>query len=520
MTALPAPGEVFAGYRIERVLAEGTRGRVYLAAHPRLPRRDVLKVLPPSGDFEFTARFVREAELIARLEHPNVVRAYDRGVERGCLWLAMAYVDGVDAGELIRRHPGGLPVARVVRIVTEVARGLDAAHRAGLVHRDVKPGNILVESRSEEMDSAYISDFGVARSMTETEALTVAGTMLAGLDYAAPELLAGAEADQRADVYGLGCTLFELLTGTKPYPASSPAALIRAQLRDAPPRPSQRAPGLPVAIDAVIARALAKQPRRRYDSAGALARAAAAALDGEVAGRGARGGVLGSTVRTGVARWSESSRRARVAVGLAALTAVVALTAGAVLVPRQWFGTSPAAPTASATSTTGAAPVDTVRSWGAYDFVVRAFPTLLPSAPLGGGFQAMRCAPMGADYGDAKLDAPLGEVAGLRCNGNGDPVMWLFVQCEVDRSPRRITVNPTDSVAGEQEWVRPSGSGRMVWGSGTGLGSGLDTSVDRMRTGKLRIEFDDAARNFCTLEAWGGASGQELVDRWFPGVPL
>ncbi|MFB8001000.1 serine/threonine-protein kinase [Nocardia sp. NPDC056000] len=515
MAALPLPGQTFAGYRIERVLAGGERGRVYLAAHPRLPRRDVLKVLPPTEDFEFTARFVREAELAARLEHPNIVRVYDRGVERGCLWLAMAFVDGIDAAELIRRHPDGVPAARTVRIVTDVARGLDAAHRAGLLHRDVKPANILIESRSGDTDLAYISDFGVARSMAETEALTEAGTMLATLDYGAPELLSGTAVDHRADVYALGCTLFELLTGTVPFPVTSPAAQIRAHLTEPPPRPSQRNPRLTTALDEVMARALAKSPQRRYDSAEELARAVAAAVDtGGSGGPGLRWWA-GRTVWHG--RPARGGWRARAAI-LLALLAVPVLVAGVLGWPRPWFASPPQAPVAVPVATTAVAPID--RSWGAYGFMVQAFPALLPPAPMGSGYQALRCSPMDSHHADTKLNAPLGDIAGLRCNGNGDPMMWLFVVCRVDRGPMTLDADTDESVLGVREWTRSSGNGRMVWGTGVGLGSGLDTSVDRMRTGRLDIAFDDPARNFCALQALGGVTGQELVDRWFPGVPL
>ncbi|WP_067562803.1 serine/threonine-protein kinase [Nocardia acidivorans] len=502
MAALPVPGEIFAGYRIERVLGRGERGRVYLAAHPRLPRRDVLKVLPPSEDFEFTARFAREAELVAGLEHPNIVRVYDRGVERGCLWLAMGFIDGVDAAELIRRNPEGVPPAQAVRIITEVARGLDAAHHNGLLHRDVKPANILLETRSGETDLAYISDFGVARSMAESEALTEAGAVLATLDYAAPELLAGETVDERVDVYALGCTIFELLTGTVPFPACSPAAQIRAQLNAPPPRASERNPQLPRAIDAVIARALAKSPQRRYPSAGALARAAATALD--------------------PAALRRTRRRGRLLAALAAAAVIAVFVTGALAWQRDWFAHSPSA--LSTTLTTGSAtPVattDGTRSWGSYEFVVRAFATLLPPTPLASGYQALRCVPVNAHRGDVKITAPLGEVASMRCNGNGTPLVWLFVDCNVDRTPRSLDVAGEESIQGDRLWSRTSGSGRLVWGTGIAVETGRGEDADGMPTGKLHIAFDDAARSFCTLDAWGGATGQDLVDTWWPTAPL
>ncbi|MET9487205.1 serine/threonine-protein kinase [Nocardia sp. NPDC006630] len=499
MAVTPAPGEIFAGYRLERRLGSGDRGTVYLAAHPRLPRHDALKVLAPGGSDEFTARFVREAELVARLEHPNIVRVYDRGIERGCLWLAMVYVDGIDAAALIRRSPAGVPAGEAVRIVTEAARGLDEAHLAGLLHRDVKPANILLESRPGEPDPVYISDFGVARPMADTEALTEAGSVLATLDYAAPELLAGDPADHRVDVYALGCTLFELLTGTVPFPRSSPAAQIRAHLKEPPPRPSRRNPDLPASFDAVIARALAKDPRRRYDSAGALAQAAAAALDGRVARRAGRRTVLGALAFAGV-------------------TVLVAATA--VVWQGQWLASAPVSPIAPSTAPSASAALDGIRSWGAYGFIVQAFPALLPPTPMDSGYQEIRCTPIGADRATVGTTAPLGAVASMRCNGNGDPMDWLFVDCNVDRAAMAIDVDGAESVLGDQQWQRPSGTGRMVWGTGIGTGSGRGDDVDGQRTGMLDIRFDDPARSFCRLEAWGGATGQDLADHWWPAAPL
>ncbi|WP_405137080.1 serine/threonine-protein kinase [Nocardia sp. NBC_01388] len=194
-----------------------------IVAWVTLDRKLDRKVLPSGGSdaFELTARFVREAELVARLDHPNIVPVYDRGIERGCLWLAMGFIDGTDAAELIGRHPGSLPAGEAVRIVAGAASGLDEAHRVGLLHRDVTPANILIESRAGEPDPVNISDFGAARPIADTAALTEAGSVLATLDYAAPELLAGESFGHRADVYALGCTLFELLTGTAPFPRRS-----------------------------------------------------------------------------------------------------------------------------------------------------------------------------------------------------------------------------------------------------------------------------------------------------------
>ncbi|AHH21809.1 putative serine/threonine protein kinase [Nocardia nova SH22a] len=272
------PGELFAGYRIVRRLGAGGMGTVYVGEHPRLPRLDAIKILDPAlaADPEFRARFQREAELAARIDHPNVVAVRDRGVEGESVWISMQYVDGRDAAALLREH-GPVRPERAVRIVAEAARGLDVVHRAGLLHRDVKPANILLAADTDG-ETVRITDFGIARPAESGTALTRTGTILASLAYAAPEQFEGGATDHRADVYSLGCTLFELLTGAVPFAGRSPAAMMAAHLGAAPPRPSAADPRLPAALDDVIARAMAKQPGDRYASCGELAEAAGRAV--------------------------------------------------------------------------------------------------------------------------------------------------------------------------------------------------------------------------------------------------
>ncbi|WP_233533014.1 protein kinase [Antrihabitans sp. YC2-6] len=276
------PGSVFAGYTIERMLGRGGMGSVYLAKHPRLPRSDALKLL--SADYgtssTFRARFEREADVAARMHHPNVVAVHDRGVEGGQLWIAMQFIDGTDVAELVSIGPRALPGRRVVSIIADAAKGLDHAHRFGLLHRDVKPANILVTRAPDEPtgERALITDFGIARAIDETRHFTETGDVLATIAYAAPEQLEGHAVDHRADVYALGCTLFEMLTGHTPFPRENPLAVIKAHLVAPPPRATESVPTLPPAIDAVIARALAKNPAQRFDSCRELAGAAAAAL--------------------------------------------------------------------------------------------------------------------------------------------------------------------------------------------------------------------------------------------------
>jgi eukaryotic-like serine/threonine-protein kinase len=275
-------GSVVAGYRIERVLGAGGMGEVYLAAHPSLPRSDALKVLSSelSGDPDFRARFVREADLAARLDHPNIVSIYDRGqTDEGQLWIAMQFVDGTDAEKVV--HAGTMTPPRAVHIVGEVAKALDYAGQRGVVHRDVKPANFLLSGPVGPDERVLLGDFGIARALGDA-GLTVTGSVMATLSYAAPEVLSGQPFDGRADLYSLGCTLFRMLTGKLPFAwAEGMAAVVAAHLQAPPPRVSDWAPGLSPPMDAVIETAMAKDPASRFSSCRELAAAAAEALNAQ-----------------------------------------------------------------------------------------------------------------------------------------------------------------------------------------------------------------------------------------------
>lgn len=272
-------GSSVAGYRIVRLLGAGGMGTVYLAVNPVLPRQDALKVLSAelSKDESFRTRFVREADLAASLDHPNIVTVYTRGqTEQGELWIAMQYVDGSDA--LKESDAGRLTVLRTLHIVTEVAKALDYAHRRNLVHRDVKPANFLLAAHD---DRVLLADFGVARALDDPAGLTGTGAVLTTIAYAAPETFESGRLDHRADIYALGCSLYRMLTGATPFAsAGSPAAMIGAHLHQPAPRATDRVPRLPVAVDAVIAKAMAKNPEDRYQTALQLADAARTALLG------------------------------------------------------------------------------------------------------------------------------------------------------------------------------------------------------------------------------------------------
>ncbi|WP_280429292.1 serine/threonine-protein kinase [Nocardia brasiliensis] len=271
-------GEIFAGYVVERRLGRGGMGSVYLARHPRLPRRIALKLLSSNlhADREMLARFEREAELVARLDHPNIVAVYDRGFDDDTRWISMQYVDGTDAGAL---DPRSLAPRRAIQIVAETAKALDYAHAVGVLHRDVKPANILLARATAGQDERILlTDFGIARLRDESQQLTRTGMFAATLAYASPEQLSAAPVDHRSDQYALACTLFWLLTGTAPFVADSPAGLIAGHLHQPPPAVGDRRPGLPSALNAVLAKALAKTPDERFASCTEFATAALHAI--------------------------------------------------------------------------------------------------------------------------------------------------------------------------------------------------------------------------------------------------
>jgi serine/threonine-protein kinase len=262
---------VFAGYRIERLLGRGGMSSVYLAEHLRLQRKVALKLMAPelADDERFRERFLRESQLAASLDHPNVVPVYDADETDGVLYIAMRYVEGSDLRELLRRS-SPLPPARGVAIVGQAAAGLDAAHRRGLVHRDVKPGNILIG----EDDHVYVSDFGLTKQASSQSGLTATGQLVGTVDYVAPEQIQGEPVDGRADVYALTCVLYETLVGAKPFEKDTEVATIWAHIQDPPPAPSAARPELPKGIDDVIARGMAKKADERYATCRELVEAA------------------------------------------------------------------------------------------------------------------------------------------------------------------------------------------------------------------------------------------------------
>ncbi len=274
-------GDEFAGYRIEQRLGRGGMGVLYLAIEPGLERRVALKLIAPeaAADDVFRKRFAEESKIAASIEHPNVVPIYAAGDEGGIPYIAMRYVSGSDLGRRIARE-GKLDPAEAAALIAQVGNGLDAIHAAGLVHRDVKPANVLLSGGEGAEPHTYITDFGVARNVATNSGLTQTGRFVGTLDYVAPEQISGGEIDARVDVYALGCLLFKLLTGEVPFPKDGDAARLYAHLNDPPPAPSLFVPAVPMALDDVVIRAMSKPPGDRYPSAGDLGRAALAAVAG------------------------------------------------------------------------------------------------------------------------------------------------------------------------------------------------------------------------------------------------
>lgn len=274
-------GSVFGGYRIEGLAGEGGMGRVYRATQMALKRQVALKLIVPelADDVSFRVRFERESELTASIEHPNVIPVYEAGEAEGRLFIAMRWVEGTDLRSVISSQER-LDPTRVVAIVEQVAAALDAAHRGGLVHRDVKPANVMLTT-THGQEHVYLTDFGLTKKAASGTALTGTGQFVGTPDYMPPEQIKGERVDARTDVYALGCVLFHALTGRVPYDRDSEVAKMYAHLKDPPPSAVEAVPGTPAGLDAVIGRALAKEPDRRYPSAGDLARASRAALSGD-----------------------------------------------------------------------------------------------------------------------------------------------------------------------------------------------------------------------------------------------
>ena len=271
-------GSRVAGYRLEEKIGEGGMAVVFRAQDERLQRQVALKILSPAltADEKFRRRFIRESRSAAAVDDPHIIPVFDAGDADGVLFIAMRYVPGGDVGTLVRRL-GPLPRARAAAVVSAVASALDAAHAAGLVHRDVKPANMLLDARPGRPDHVYLSDFGLTKSSSSTS-LTSTGHFMGTLDYSAPEQIRGQQVDPRTDEYALACVAFALLSGAPPFRRDQAMAVMYAHLSAPPPMLTSLRPDLPPAVDEVMQRGLAKAPEDRYRSCGKFADALRIAL--------------------------------------------------------------------------------------------------------------------------------------------------------------------------------------------------------------------------------------------------
>ncbi|MBY0291110.1 MAG: serine/threonine protein kinase [Mycobacteriaceae bacterium] len=408
-----------ADYRVERVLANGGMGAVYLVQSPTLPRREALKLLRAdlAHDTHIRTRFLREADITADLEHPNIVRLFNRGeTDTGQLWITMEYIQGTNAEMAL--HDGTMTPARALHIITEVARALDCAHSRGVVHQDIKPSNFLLgHTQPGGPERVVLSDFGAALTSENTDP-AADGPMTATLAYSAPEVITGEPLDGRADVYSLGCTLFRLLSGVHPYNAARGVpATVKAHLDVDPPRLSDRLSWASPQLDTVITKALAKRPADRYRTAGDFAAAAVDAVKLE------RGGSSPIQARTSLTRRVEPSPPTKHAerddngtaadfinllphtrpVGSQRRRLVVAsvLAAAIALVAAVWFvGSSSKSPPSMKPTTT---------------------PTEL-SAPPDEALNRLRgMLPAGYTAGTCKPQSPAGTAGVITCGRNSDP---------------------------------------------------------------------------------------------------
>jgi CheY-like chemotaxis protein len=279
--SVPAPlapelrvGTRIAAYVIQALAGRGGMGVVYRAEHVHLGRPVALKLLLSelADDLGFRERFLRESRVAAAISHPNVIPVYDAGEFEGLLYIAMRYVDGTDLGAVLRQE-GALAPERALFLLGQVAEALDAAHATGIVHRDVKPGNVLIEA-----DHCYLTDFGLTRRTSSDAGLTAKGQFVGTVDYMAPEQIKSGTVDARTDVYALGCLLYHALAGTFPFERDSEVSVVYAHLEDRPPSIAGKSPGLTSDLDAVIETALAKKKEERYETCSDLIAATRAAL--------------------------------------------------------------------------------------------------------------------------------------------------------------------------------------------------------------------------------------------------
>jgi tRNA A-37 threonylcarbamoyl transferase component Bud32 len=502
------PGEVFAGYVIERVLAAGGMGEVYLAQHQTLGRVDALKVMRGSTaeDAKTRARFLREGQLAASLRHPNVVTIYNAGEFEGRLYLTMEYIQGSDLREEIDRHDRLMP-RRAVWVLREAAEALDAAHRHGLVHRDVKPPNILIAQpeRSGEQERVLLTDFGITKSMAANTGLTGLGEVLGTLDYVAPEQIEGAELDGRVDVYALGCVLYECLVGRAPFMGESTVAILHAHLTMPPPRPSLDAPGVPTAFDAVVARAMAKNREDRYATCGELAAAALAALPVAQETMAVPAPVFpvpAPVVAAGRSRTPLYAAGAGLAVVGVVVAGVLALGGGGttdVAVSKPSPTVSPTvAPVASQQSTL---PQSVIDAWDKEDLAATAlaWPRIVAEVPGATSLDGVVCVPI-VPVADQSAAGIVG------CNfANGVHVEILSYDTVSDRSDREQVIAALPGTQSRETWTGRNGATGRAY---------LGTAPDPSGSAAVRWWTFDRDPTYAMFATWPNHDTLQLSQWW------
>ncbi|WP_204807405.1 serine/threonine-protein kinase [Mycobacterium riyadhense] len=440
-----AEGSTFAGFTIIRQLGSGGMGEVYLAQHPRLPRQDALKILRAevSADGEYRERFNREADAAASLWHPHIVAVHDRGELDGQLWIDMDFVDGTDAVQLLHeQYPNGMPGPEVTEIVTAVAEALDYAHEHKLLHRDVKPANILIGRPDSPDRRIMLADFGIAGWVGESSGLTATNMTVGTVSYAAPEQLMGDDLDGRADQYALAATAFQLLTGSPPFHHSNPAVVISQHLSASPPAIGDRRPGL-AQLDPVFAKALAKNPKDRYLRCIDFARAL-----GHHLGGGADPDGTSPSLPAAVPAGSKRSlvRPAVIVPALLAILLVIAVAAALHELQRaDDERAAPAAPAQTTTRTTSSvvaatpAPATTPQTTPSTSGAAATTPTA-PSEPLPVVAIGAACSPMGS-IGTTKT----GATAYCSTLQGTNTTIWSLTEGTVASPTVTATAEPTEA---------------------------------------------------------------------------
>ncbi len=476
-------GTVFAGYQIDGVAGEGGMGVVYRATEIALQRPVALKLIAEdfAGDRKFRERFQRESMLAASIDHPNVIPVYEAGEVDGELYIAMRFVDGTDLLHAVTRE-GALAPPRAVRIVSQVAAALDAAHRRGLVHRDVKPGNVLLTGEGDE-EHAYLTDFGLVKTLEGAPGTTTAGHFVGTLDYSSPEAIQGQDADARSDVYSLACVLYFTLTRTSPFLRDSNVGTMFAHVNEPPPSLLEENPKLPPALAAVVEKGLAKNPDERHQTAGEFARAAAEAL--------AAGGAAAAPPPRTAAPTAEGPPRRNRALGiiLPAVLVLGLIAAGLAAAGVFKSGGDDPAPPAAAKETATATPTATATATATAQ---ASTPKVVASIPAGKGPDGISVTDDGivfvtdASEGtfsriDPATNKTIGEPldVGKAPDGVAGAKKVTWIASSGDNKVRRVESNPDPVVIGTiPVGKQPNGISlgkQLVWVSNSG-----DDSVNRI----------------------------------------